>query len=446
MNDTQRSEYVCTIQQRIAQVAQERPQEGFTSLNHYLDVQWLKAAYERVKPDSAPGVDGQSWADYGKDLEKNLRSLLDRVKSGSYLAPPVKRVYIPKGDGKETRPIGMPTIEDKVLQRAVAMLLEPIYEQDFKYFSYGFRPGRSAHEALACIWSQCMNHRIKWILDVDVRKYFDTLKHGTLGGLLDLRVRDGVIRRLIGKWLHAGVLDRGQLSYPEEGTPQGGVISPLLANIYLHYVLDCWYGESVTPRMKGRTFLVRYADDFILGFENKAGAEKVYAVLFRRFEKYGLQLHPEKTRLVPFGRPGEEGASAGGEGTPPDTFDFLGFTHYWGKARNGRWVIRRQTSRKRLSRSLKSIYQWCRKNLHEPLRVQVEVLGRKLKGHFGYYGITGNFEALQRFRWEVIRVWRKWLARRGDPQGMPWERMNRLLKFFYLPEARIVHSVYAAKP
>jgi len=446
MNDTQRSEHVFTIQQRIAQVARERPQEVFTSLNHYLDGEWLRAAYERVKPDSAPGIDDQSWADYGKDLEKNLRSLLDRVKSGSYLAPPVKRVYIPKGDGKETRPIGMPTIEDKVLQRAVAMLLEPIYEQDFKYFSYGFRPGRSAHEALACIWSQCMNHRIKWILDVDVRKYFDTLKHGTLGGLLDLRVRDGVIRRLIGKWLHAGVLDRGQLSYPEEGTPQGGVISPLLANIYLHYVLDCWYGESVTPRMKGRTFLVRYADDFILGFENKAGAEKVYAVLFRRFEKYGLQLHPEKTRLVPFGRPGEEGASAGGEGTPPDTFDFLGFTHYWGKARNGRWVIRRQTSRKRLSRSLKSIYQWCRKNLHEPLRVQVEVLGRKLKGHFGYYGITGNFEALQRFRWEVIRVWRKWLARRGDPQGMPWERMNRLLKFFYLPEARIVHSVYAAKP
>jgi hypothetical protein len=216
-------------------------------LNHYLEVEWLKAAYERVKPDSPPGVDGQSWADYGKDLEKNLRRLLDQVKSGSYVAPPVKRVHIPKGDGKETRPIGMPTLEDKVLQRAVAMLLEPIYEQDFKYFSYGFRPERSAHEALACIWSQCLTHRIKWILDVDVRKYFDTLRHETLGALLDLRVRDGVIRRLIGKWLHAGVLDRGQLSYPEEGTPQGGVISPLLANIYLHYVLDGWYVESVKP-------------------------------------------------------------------------------------------------------------------------------------------------------------------------------------------------------
>ena len=435
-----------TVQQRIAQVARERPQEVFTSLNHYLDLQWLRAAYERVKPDSAPGVDGQSWADYGKDLERNLLSLLHRAKSGGYVAPPVKRVHIPKGDGTETRPIGMPTLEDKVLQRAVAMLLEPIYEQDFKYFSYGFRPGRSAHEALACISSQGMTHRIEWILDVDVRKYFDTLKHSILGALLDLRVRDGVIRRLIGKWLHAGVLDRGQLSYPEEGTPQGGVISPLLANIYLHYVLDCWYLESVKPCMKGRTLLVRYADDFILGFEQREDAERVYAVLFRRFEKYGLKLHSEKTHLVPFGPPRDGRDNSRGEGTPPDTFDFLGFTHHWGKSRKGRWVIRRQTSRKRFGRSLKAINQWCRKNLHEPLRVQVEALGRKLKGHFGYYGITGNYDALARYRWEVLRIWRKWLARRGDPQGMPWARFNRLLQFYDLPQARVVHSVYAANP
>ncbi len=445
MTDTQRSEYVYTVQQRIAQVARERPQEVFTSLNHYLNVAWLTAAYERVKPDSAPGVDGQSWADYGKDLEKNLRNLLDRAKSGSYVAPPVKRAHVPKPDGKETRPIGMPTIEDKVLQRAVVMLLEPIYEQDFKYFSYGFRPGRSAHEALACVWSQCMTHRINWILDVDVRQYFDTLKHGILGALLDRRVRDGVIRRLIGKWLHAGVLERGQLTYPKDGTPQGGVISPLLANIYLHDVLDCWYVENVKPRLKGRALLVRYADDFILGFEKREDAEKVYRVLFRRFEKYGLRLHEEKTRLVPFGHSADADQPPG-SGGPSGTFDFLGFTHYWGKSRRGMWVIRRQTSRKRFGRSLKAIGQWCRENRHEPLRVQVEVLGRKLKGHFGYYGITGNFEALARYRWEVIRVWRKWLARRGDPHGMTWERMNRLLAFFYLPEARVVHTIYAAKP
>jgi group II intron reverse transcriptase/maturase len=306
----------------------------FTSLNHYLDVEWLKAAYGRVKPDSAPGFDGQSWADYGKDLENNLFSLLHRVKSGGYVAPPVKRVNI-----RETRPIGMPTIEDKVLQRAVAMLLEPIYEQDFKFFSYGFRPGRSAHQALACLWSQSMTQQTKWILAVDVRKYFDTLKHAILGELLDLRVRDGVIRRLIGKWLHAGVLERGQRSYPENGTPQGGVISPLLANIYLHYVLDCWYVQSVKARLKGPTLLVRFADDFVLGFAKQEDAQKVQAALFRRFEKYGLKLHGEKTRLVPFGRPMGEPGHSGGEGTPSGTFDFLVFTHYWGKTREGGWVI-----------------------------------------------------------------------------------------------------------
>jgi RNA-directed DNA polymerase len=446
MTDTQRSAHVYTVQQRIAQVARERPQEVFTSLNHHLDVEWLRAAYERVKPDSAPGVDGRSWADYGKELEKNLTRLLNQAKSGSYVAPLVKRVHLRKPDGKETRPIGMPTIENKVLERAVAMLLEPIYEQEFKYFSYGFRPGRSAHEALACIWSQCTRQRIKWILDVDVRKCFDTIRHQTLGALLDLRVRDGVIRRLIGKWLKAGVLDRGQITYPEQGTPQGGVISPLLANIYLHYVLDCWYLESVKPRMRGTTLLVRFADDFILGFECKEDAQKVYRVLFQRFEKYGLRLHEEKTRLVPFGRPSESTPPAGRDRPAPGTFDFLGFTHYWGTNRKGQWVMRRKTSRKRFGRSLKAISQWCGKNLHRPLREQVEALGRKLKGHFGYYGITGNYDALARYRWQVIQVWRKWLARRGDPQGMSWERMRRLLAFYYLPAARVVHSIYAAKP
>lgn len=285
-----------------------------------------------------------------------------------------------------------------------------------------------------------MNQGIRWILEVDIRKYFDTLKKERLGKFLDRRVRDGVIRRLIGKWLKAGVWEKGQLSYPEDGTPQGGVISPLLSNIYLHEVLDCWYEEEVKPRMKGRVFLVRFADDFILGFEKKEDAEKVYRVLFKRFEKYGLSLHPEKTRLVPFGRP-EETKDDQSNGPKPGTFDFLGFTHYWGKSRQGRWVIRRKTMRKRTTRGLKAISQWCRKNLHEPMREQVEKLGRKLKGHFGYYGITGNFASLQRFRWEVIRIWRKWLARRGDPKGMSWERMNRLLDFFYIPEARVVHSI-----
>lgn len=441
MKDTQRSENVCTKQRRIAELARERPQECFTALNHYLDMDWLKEAYHRVKVDSAPGVDGQRWGDYGKNLERNLQELLNRAKSGSYEAPPVKRVYISKGDGKEKRGIGMPTLEDKVLQRAVAMLLEPIYEGDFKPFSYGFRPERSAHQALAHIWHQCMNQNIQWIVEVDIRKYFDTLKKEWLRKFLDRRVRDGVIRRLIGKWLSAGVWEKGQRSYPEDGTPQGGVISPLLSNIYLHEVLDCWYEEEVKPRMRGRVFLVRFADDFILGFERKEDAEKVYRVLFQRFEKYGLSLHPEKTQLVPFGRPGVTR-----EGIAPGTFDFLGFTHYWGKSRQGRSVVRRKTMSGRLSRGLKAIGHWCRKNRHEPLRRQVEVLGRKLKGHFGYYGITGNYRMLQRYRVGVIRIWRFWLARRGDPKGMSWERMHRLLDFFYLPEARVVHSIFSAKP
>lgn len=225
-----------------------------------------------------------------------------------------------------------------------------------------------------------------------------------------------------------------------------GVVSPLLANIYLHHVLDCWYVESVKPCLKGRTFLVRYADDFILGFEQKEDAERVYRVLFKRFEKYGLRLHEEKTRLVAFGRPAEPPEPPAEEGGQPGTFDFLGFTHYWGKSRKGTWVIRRQTSRKRFGRSLKAVSQWCRRNLHRPLREQVEVLGRKLKGYFGYYGITGNAAALQRYRWEVIRTWRRWLARRGDPDGMSWERMKRLLAFYSLPAARVVHSIYTAKP
>jgi RNA-directed DNA polymerase len=445
MTDTQGSDYVSTVQQRIAELARERPNECFTALNHYLTVDWLKAAFERVKADGAPGVDGQTWSEYWQNLDENLRSLLDRVKSGSYFAPPVKRVHIPKGDGKETRGIGMPTIEDKVVQRAIAMLLEPIFEQDFKDFSYGFRPGRSAHEALARIWSQCMNQGIEWIVEVDIRKYFDTLKKTWLRKFLDRRVKDGVIRRLIDKWLKAGVWEKGQLSYPEDGTPQGGVISPLLSNIYLHEVLDCWFVQEVLPRLKGYAFLVRFADDFIIGFQKKEDAEKVYRVLFKRFDKYGLSLHPEKTRVVPFGRP-KATRDGQAHGTKPGTFDYLGFTHYWGKSRNGHWVMRRKTMRKRFTRGLHAISHWCREHRHEPMLEQVAALGRKLKGHYGFYGITGNFLALNRFRWEVIKVWRKWLARRGDPKGMSWERMRKLLDFFYIPEARVVHSIFAANP
>ena len=301
---TPRAADVSTKQQRIAELAQQMSGKALTSLSHHIDGAWLLEAWRRTRQDGAVGVDGQSAQQYAENLHGNLADLLNRAKSGSYKAPPVRRVNIPKGDGKSTRPIGIPTIEDKVLQRAIVMALEPIYEADFKSCSYGFRPGRSAHDALEALWKQSMGawheRPVQWVLDVDIKSYFDTLDHTHLRQILDKRIRDGVIRRLIDKWLKAGVMDKGTLSYKEEGTPQGGVISPLLSNIYLHEVLDQWFENEVQPRMKGRAFLVRYADDFVIGFDNEQDARRVLQVLPQRFERYGLTLHPEKTRLVEF--------------------------------------------------------------------------------------------------------------------------------------------------
>src|SRR6202158_4072746 len=314
--------HVLTRQQRIAELAKQASQMGFTSLNHHIDLWWLYEAFLRTRRDGAPGVDGQTAAAYEADLRGNLQSLLDRAKSGTYRAPPVRRVHIPKGTGTETRPIGIPTFEDKVLQRSVVMVLEAIYEQDFQDCSYGFRPGRSAHQALDSLWRQTMGTRGGWVVEVDIGKFFETLDHAHLRDLLRQRIRDGVLLRLIGKWLNAGVLEDGNLTFPDEGSPQGGVISPLLANVYLHYVLDVWFEQEVQPRLKGRAFLIRYADDFVIGFACEEDARRVLAVLPKRFGKYGLALHPDKTRLVPFGRPSQEtGRSDSPGASQPGTFD-----------------------------------------------------------------------------------------------------------------------------
>ena len=347
--DAPTSERVSTKQQRIAELARQSPQTSFTTLAHHIDRDWLLEAYRRVRKDGAPGIDAMTADSYAANLPDNLQSLLDRAKSGRYRAPPVRRVYIPKGNGKQ-RPIGIPTFEDKVLQRAVAMVLEPLYEQDFKDCSYGFRPGRSAHQALEAFWQQCHGMRAGWVLEVDIQGFFDTLDHAHLRAFLARRVRDGVLKRLIGKWLNAGVLEDGSLRRTESGTPQGGVISPLLANIYLHYVLDEWFDQQVQPRLRGRAFLVRYADDFVIGFTDVDDARRVQAVLPKRFGKYGLTLHPEKTRLIRFERPARSDGPP--EGAPPGTFDFLGFTHYWGRSWRGYWVVKRKTATQRLSRSL----------------------------------------------------------------------------------------------
>ena len=435
---------VSTKRQRIAELARQCPEMGFTSLGHFIDIDWLREAYRRTRKDGAVGVDGQDGEDYAVNLEENLRSLLERAKSGTYQAPPVRRTYIPKaGSATEKRPLGIPTFEDKVLQRAVVMVLEAIYEQDFKHCSYGFRPGRSAHQALQSLWDQTMSTGGNWIVEVDIRKFFDTIDHGHLRTLLQRRVRDGVLLRLIGKWLNAGVLEEGCLTHPESGSPQGGVISPMLSNIYLHYVLDDWFEREVKPRLRGHAFIIRFADDFAMGFSCERDARRVLEVLPKRFEKYGLQIHPDKTRLVPFERPSDRPARPGDPArVSPGSFDLLGFTHYWGRSRKGHWVVKRKTCKSRFRRGLLMIAQWCQKHRHEPIVAQQFTLGQKLRGHFAYYGITGNAKALSQFRRGVISQWRRWLGRRHRAGEIAWERMYRLLERYPLPQAVVVHSVY----
>jgi group II intron reverse transcriptase/maturase len=442
MAGASKPDLVSTRQQRIAELAKQSPEMGFTSLAHHIDLRWLYEAYLRTRPDGAPGVDGQTMADYSANLRHNLQALLDRAKSGTYRAPPVRRVHIPKGTSGDTRPIGIPTYEDKVLQRAVVMVLEAVYEQDFLDCSYGFRPGRSAHQALDALWKQTMGMGGGWVLEVDIRKFFDTLDHAHLRELLRHRIRDGVLLRLIGKWLNAGVLEEGNLTFPEAGTPQGGVVSPLLANVYLHYVLDVWFEREVKPRLKGRAFLIRYADDFVIGLARDEDARRVLEVLPKRFGKYGLALHPDKTRLVPFQRPPHQDTPATTSGqVRPGSFDLLGFTHFWGRSRRGIWVVKRKTAQGRLSRAFTTIAQWCRLNRHQPLAAQHQTLSQKLRGHFAYFGITGNSFALSRFRVGVIRIWKKWLARRRRHGFLSWEVFDRLLRRYPLPPALAIHSV-----
>jgi len=423
---------VSTKQSRIAELARQMPETAFRSLSHHMDQAWLHEAFRRTRKDGAVGIDGQSAKEYAADLEENLRALEPRAKSDKYRAPPVRRVHIPKGDGTKTRPIGIPTFEDKVLQRAVVMLLEPIYEQDFYDFSYGFRPRRSAHDALDALDRHLFELRGGWVLDVDIRSFFDSLDHEKLRQLLRQRVVDGVVVRLVGKWLNAGVLEGGVVHRTELGTPQGGVISPLLANIYLHEILDAWWVKTVKPRLRGRAHLVRYADDFVIVFSDRQDAVRVQEVLGKRFGRFGLSLHPEKTRLVRFGRPAKSGG-----GPRPGSFEFLGFTHYWGRSRRGNWAVKRKTAKGRFTRALRGINQWMRKARHLPVAVQAATLRAKLRGHYGYYGILGNAAALGRFHYEVKRLWRKWLSRRSQRARITWPQLDQILSRNPLPPPRL---------
>lgn len=438
MGETPSSQTVSTKLERIAQLARKLRGAALTTLAHNIDVEWLREAYRRTRKDGATGVDRQSAEQYAEHLEDNLRALLDRVKSGTYRAPPVRRVHIPKGDGTQTRPIGIPTFEDKVLQRAVAMLLEAVYEQEFHDFSYGFRPGRSAHQACEALRNQTMEIAGGWVLEVDIRKFFDTLDHEHLRQILSQRVRDGAILRLIGKWLNAGVMEGPELSHSEMGTPQGGVISPLLANIYLHEVLDEWVVRDVHPRLRGRAALVRYADDFVFVFERKEDADRVWAVLPKRFGAYGLALHPDKTRLVPFQRPRRDDDDDDDD-AKPGTFDFLGFTHHWGLSRRGYWVVLKRTANDRFTRTLRRIRDWCRTHRHAKIEEQRRALAQKLQGHYAYFGVTSNIRALKRLLHETEAIWREWLSRRSQKSFVSWKAMQALLRHHPLPAPRIVH-------
>ena len=418
--------------QRIAELS--RNIASLTTLAHHIDLDFLREAYRRTRKDGAVGVDGQTAADFAGDLEGNLQRLLDAFKSGQYRAPPVRRVFIPKGDGR-MRPLGIPTFTDKVLQRAVSMVLTEVYEPHFHPHSYGFRPRRNQHQALDALRRELTAFKGGWVIDADIQGYFDTLDHAHLRGILEQRVRDGVLVRAIGKWLHAGVMADGAFSASEAGTPQGGVVSPILANVYLDEVLDQWFEREVRPRLRGRGFLLRYADDFVLVFEQEADARRVMDVLPKRFARFGLTLHPEKTRLLDFRHPWQKPKFPGSPPGPTGdrAFDLLGFRHFWSTTRKGGWAVRQHTAGKRLSQKLQAINQWCRHNRHRPVAEQHAELLKKLDGHYSYYNRVGNARAAAMFRFSLIGTWRRWLNRRSQRARLWWHRFKKLLVRYPFP-------------
>ena len=422
---------------QIAERAMKYKQEALTNLQQFIDEELLHKCYRNLNKSSSPGVDGKYWHNYSLESQYRIPELLVEFKSGKYKAPAIRRVYIPKGKtGK--RPLGIPTIEDKILQESVRRILTPIYEEDFKSFSYGFRSGYSAHQAIEYMFKEVSFKGMHYIIDADIKNYFGSINHGKMREFLDRRVKDGVIRKMIDKWLKAGILEGKQLSYPKEGTPQGGVISPLLSNVFLHYVLDEWFSEQIQPLLTGKSFIVRYADDFVLGFENSKDAERVMEVLPKRFEKYKLELHPDKTKIVNLN-------SKRGEGDR--SFDFLGFTHYLGKSRKGNVILKRKTSSKKLTVAINKIQIWIKQNRHSKLKELIPELNDKLRGHYNYYGITFNSKGVDSYYEQVKRSLQKWLNRRGGKSVWNWDRFNKLIKeWIPLLKPKIYHCFLTVKP
>jgi group II intron reverse transcriptase/maturase len=405
-----------TVELQIAERAREFRGEALHNLHHFIDLPLLEDSYKRLNKQSAKGVDGLTWQDYGEGLNERLENLLKGFKSGRYRAPSIRRAYIPK-DKHSQRPLGIPTIEDKVLQSSVRKVIEPIYEEEFKDFSYGFRPGRSQHQAIDLMFRKVSFDTMHYIIDADIKNYFGSINHGFLRDFLDKRVNDGVVRKMIDKWLKAGVMESGQLSYPKEGTPQGGIISPILSNVYLHYVLDEWFSEQIQPLLKGRSFIIRYADDCVLGFSDKSDAQRVMEVLPKRFAKYDLTLHPEKTKLIDLNNP---------RGQADRSFDFLGFTHYLGVSRKGMKVLKRKTSSKKFTKAVTNIDEYIKVNRHMKLKYLIAMLNLKLRGHYLYYGIIHNYNGIHRFYDEVRRKLYKWLRSRGGKTKWDWKSVVKL--------------------
>jgi len=422
---------------RVNEAARRSRQTRFTALLHHIDVEALKCAYSRQRKKASPGVDGITVEEYGRNLEENLQDLCDRVHSGQYRPLPVRRVHIPKPDGGQ-RPLGMPALEDKIVQSAVAEVLSAIYEVDFLGFSYGFRLGRSAHGALDALQTAMMTQKVNWVLDADIRSFFDSVNHEWLLRMVSHRIADRRILRLISQWLRSGIVESGEWKEMKEGTPQGAGISPLLANIFLHYVLDLWMQKWRRTEAKGQVTMVRYADDFVIGFQYEEDGRRLLSCLKERLAKFGLRLHEDKTRLIEFGRFAKSNRRQRGEGRP-ETFDFLGFTHYCGESRDGRFVVKRKTQHRRMIRKLKELRIEARKRMHDPVSQQQKWLTSVLRGHYNYYGITGNAWSMARFAFEVRKLWQRSLKRRSQKSGLTWQRYNDLLCLFPLPTPRITH-------
>jgi group II intron reverse transcriptase/maturase len=432
---TQRRGDAHSALERVRQAARTDRRQRFTTLLHHVyDIDRLRDAYLALKRDASAGIDGETWQHYGKNLEDNLVDLAGRLKRGAYQAKPVRRVHIPKPDGRQ-RPIGVPTLEDKIVQRAVVEVLNAVYEQDFVGFSYGFRPGRSQHQALDALAVGIDRTQVNWVLDADIRGFFDTVDHGWLVKFIEHRIGDRRVVRLIQKWLAAGVLEDGIRTTREIGTVQGGSISPLLSNIYLHYVFDLWVQRWRMTRTNGDLIVVRYADDIVVGIQHRADAERFLTELRDRFATFGLALHPDKTRIVAFGRRAWTQWRVGRG--KPGTFDFLGFTHIAGTKRDGSYGLRRKTIRSRWQAKLREVKTELRQRWHQPIRAQAAYLRSVMTGHFRYYGVPGNSDRVSAFRFHVVHIWRRTLQRRSQRGRISWRRMSQYAAL--LPPPKICH-------